>query len=496
MATNLLGASHIGRYAFPFQQGGSDVEASRAELYKTLEGYYYNSIFEDLGLAALDPALADVAAVDTLRGIYNPVTAIVDAYANWTLQGKLGLPDDAGAEVKVRAKKTNPKLAPAIQTIWGWSNLESQKEMLPRYAANLGDALLLATGRPDAPGSPGKVWVEVRHPGIIKELDRDDRGNIVYAHLEETREEPRTVEDAVRAATGAVDAEGRSYTWSAIYTKTEFATFRDGKPWDYAAGDGGPGYRWPNGFGFVPMVLVPHKNSGGDWGLNAYHASISVINELCLEASEVGQLIGQWLAPQWAIFGVGRMQDKVRRDGPAWLFDEAGGDAKALTANVDVAGAYVHIEAELKWLADRQPELALSRAREANLQTGAAIRAMLFETVKGFEQAQDNYDAGLIRVLQMALTMAQTINAGNRPLSAIGTVGKYEDGDLDFTFDRPDVLPVSKLEAAQAAADMASLQRQSDLQAATTQPADATQAASSLIASRLLAATDATVANG
>jgi hypothetical protein len=478
--SSLWGAGHIASYAFPFTTKGATFEATRQELYRTLEGYYMNVVFEELGLAALEPELAASAGTDSLRGIYNPAQAIVDCYVNWTLCGLLGPETDPTAEVHVRA--VNPALPAAVQQVWDWSQLETEKALVPFYAANYGDALLSVVGRPDQDGSPGKVWLEVRHPRTVVDVDYDDRGNIVYARLEERKREPRTVDSTITGfAVGSLEA--TEYTWTGIYTKEEFATLKDGQPFDF-----GPGARWPNPWGFVPLVLVRHKPSGGDWGLNAYAQVISVINELCLDASTLGQLLCEWLAPQWAIFGLGKTQKKVNRDGSAWLFEE-NGDAKALVANVDFSGSYEHISSMLKWLSDRQPELALSRAREANLQTGAAIRAMLFETVKVLERAQDAYDTGLIRALQMALTIAQSINPGGTALAGFAGLGRYEDGALAFRFDRPDILPVSKLEAMQAEADMAGLERQTTLQRAISPAqgqADSTQTAASLLASRLL----------
>lgn len=478
--TTLPMVGHSARYAFPFLKGGVEVQASRNELYNTLEGFYNNTIFEELGLAALDPELAANAATDSIRGIYNPVTAIVDAYRDWTLCGRLGPEEDDTAEVHVKA--TNPALAAAIQQVWDWSQMEREKLMVPFYAANYGDALLMVGGRADAPGLPGsgKVWVEVRHPRTIVDVDYDNRRNIVYARLEETKTEARTVETAMGSFASAADTDARTYRWTGVYTKTEFATFKDGKPFDF-----GPGARFPNPWGFVPLVLVQQKATGGDWGLNAYHAVISLINELCLDATVMGQLLGQWLSPQWAIFGLGRNQKGINRDGEAWLFEESG-DAKALTATVDFAGGYEHIGAMLKWLADRQPELALSRAREANLQTGAAIRAMLFETVKKLEAAQDAYDDGLIKALQMSLTIAQTINPGNTALSGFSGLGRYEDGALNFRFARPEVLPVSKLERLQEEQAIVDLQRQGDLNAALSPAPGQQQTAASLLAARLL----------
>lgn len=478
-------SDHISRYAFPFLTGSSETPAGRGELYDTLEWLYHNTLFEQMGLAALDAKLAEQAGTSSVRGIYNPVTRIVDCYREYTLGGRLGPEDDEQAEVHIRAE--NPAIVDPLLRLWAWSNMESQKTLLPYYAANLGDALLMPIVRPNREGVPGKAWLEIRHPGIIKDIRFDDRMNIVYARIETVKEPEPTVEEVVREIAGEARADREGpYLYTAIYTKTQFATLRDGKPFDYT-GTGAPAV-WDNPWGFVPLLLCQHKPTGGEWGLNAYHSSVPAISEMCLDASICGQLLGLWLAPQWAIFGVGRTQQKVRRDGPAWLFEEKG-DAKALVADVDFAGAYKHIGEMMHFVTDEQPELSLGRVREAGLETGEAIRAMLFDLVRKLEMAQDQYDAALVRGFQMLLTMAADPDGSGNALEGFGGLGSYEDGSYNFAFARPDILAPSKLEQARTEAEIGQIARQKELAATGATGGAGTSAANdsaALLASRLL----------
>ena len=474
-------SSHIAKYAIPSElrtPSGADPLrlASRHELYRTLEGYYFNTLFSEFGLSALDPDLAKNAATDTVAGIYNPVTSIVDTYVNWTLDGKLGDPTDQTADVTVESD--NPNLPAAVQRIWDWSNMEREKLLIPFYASLLGDALLLVTARPRDGVVDDKVWIEVRHPEIVRHVEFDARRNIVYLELEERVTEQRTVDQAIARRSGVLSSMPETYVQTIIMTKTEFATLKDGKPFDFGNGAS----RWPNPWGFVPAKLVQHKSCGEYWGLNAFHESIPVINDLCLEATICSQLIGQWLTPQWAVFGIGRSSSAVSRNGRMWLFENSG-DAKTLTASVDFPGAYTHINAQLKWLAERHPELNLTKVRDNNVTAGVAIRAMLFDLIKDLQMAQDNYDVGIVAALQMAMTMAQNIDGTGRSVQGFENLGRFEDGSLSMRFQRPDILPASKLEQAQAAAEIAQFEQQAQLGGA----AGATTAdAASILATRLL----------
>lgn len=491
---NLPFTDHIARYAVPSMlEMDWDSPVSRRELYKTLDLYRNNTIYESLGLAAFDPDLAANAATDLVRGVYNPVAAIVDAYRNYTLAGSLGPSDDAEADVHiVPGANAQGGLEQAILNIWRWSNLEIEKQMIPEFAANLGDALISVVGRPPGTdGSPGKVWLDVHHPSKLTEVKTDDRGNITFARIDETRFPEKSVDAVIRELEGRPTlTRDQSYTYTAIYTKTEFATFKDGKLYDYANDVAGEGGRWENPWGFVPLVLIPHKRTKDTWGLNAYADSISVINEVNLDASICGQLLGVWLAPQWVIFGIGAGQT-LKRDGSAWKV-EKDGKAQALVTNVDFAGAYVHIGNMLKWLADRQPELTLARVREKGLETGAAIRAMLFDLIRLMELAQDNYDDGLKRAIFMALTIGQNVdgNGTSLPGFTAAEIGVYsqDDNPFEFSFDRPDILPVSEIEKLQQEAEKQTLTRDVGLNKAINDGAAAgnEQTAAAALASRLL----------
>jgi hypothetical protein len=327
-----------------------------------------------------------------------------------------------------------------------------------------------------------KVWIEIHHPGELTEVDFDSRGNIVYARYSSQRDEPRTVDsvlDRLRGrGSGLRTEEGRTFLYEAIYTKDEFLTLRDGEPYDYT----GRGSRTPNPWGFVPLVLAQHMASGNAFGLNAYHASLSPINEANLEASIVGQLIGQYLAPQWAIFGA-KNQQKIRRDGGAWIFDDAT-DAKALVANLDVEAAYTHIREILDFLKERHPELQVARIREMNATSGVAIRAILTDLITLLQDSQDNYDTAIVRALHMGITMGADMG-----LDGFTGLPPYEDRVNGFTFNRPEILPVSELERLQAEQERASLESAATLRnnPATGVAPAAGEDASALLAARLLA---------
>lgn len=446
MVFSLLDVRKQVRYALPLPDGGLNTRASRQDLYRTMESYYYNTIYEELGLEAFNVTLAAKAESVTLRGIYNPVPDIVAFYQKYVLTGRIG---DESDDVDLTIDTKNARIIAPLLEVWQWSNLQTEKDLIPFYAANLGDCLLAVVDRaPEraARGAvkPGKVWIEIRHPGELVDYDFDERGNFTYAKLESIAYER--------------DASGRkvAYVYGRVLTKSEYRTEKDRQPYAYRA-DGLAA--WPNPHGFVPLVLVQHGRIGDEFGVNAYHHGIAPINELNLQASYLSTLLSQHLAPQWAIFGATVAPDGLPSDGRIWGFP-SGTDAKAIIADLRVADAYEHLNAIRKHLEDLFPELAIPRLREKGQLSGVAVRGMLTDLIRNGELARDNYEAGLVRAGQMALTMGQNVSGSGQALDGWRGIGTYEAGALDHRYRWPPILPLSELEQLQVDAEKQALKRE------------------------------------
>jgi hypothetical protein len=73
-----------------------------------------------------------------LAGVYNPTRNIVDAYQN-VFRGNYG--QEIRVSETVDGRPVNPKLTAEdspIAKIWRWSNLDTQKQIMQEWAANLG----------------------------------------------------------------------------------------------------------------------------------------------------------------------------------------------------------------------------------------------------------------------------------------------------------------------------------------------------------------------
>lgn len=430
------------RYLTPHLSGGISQPASRQDLYEFLEQMYFNVAYETLGLAAFDVTLASGATTASIRGIYNVVSRIVDFYVKYVLTGRLGL---AGTDADLTIETDNERIINPLLQIWKWSNLQTEKDLIPFYAANLGDCLLSViddAGIPGPNGKPPKVWIEVRHPGELVDYDFDSRGNLTYAKLESVAYE--RLGDGLR----------QSYVYGRIITKTEYRTEKDRAPYSFRS-DGLTA--WPNPHGFVPLVLIQHGRIGDEFGVNAYHHALAPIHELNLRASNLGDLLGEYLAPQWAVFGASLPTEGLPRDGQVWGFPQ-GSSAQALIADMRVTEAYVHINRIIEHLETLFPELILPKVLEKAQLTGPAVRGMLTDLIRNGETARDNYEAGLVRSGQMALSMSQNVAGTGRAIWS--NLGAYAAGDFEHSYKFPDILPLSRLESLQVEAEEAALKRE------------------------------------
>lgn len=424
---------------------GMGIEANFSELCRTLDGYLYNTIFEELGPAGFD-ITADMDIEDIKpRGLKNPVSVIVGFYEEHALTGRMVPPPPPTSQIveeqdsderpdgDLWIESTNAELAAPILDVWAWSNMQTKLSQISVNAANYGNCLLVVSEEIGDDGE-GKVYIEVRHPAELINYQRHRRGHLTYAELESWETE--------------LDAQGNevSYRFTRRYTKDTIETLRDGKPWDfYGMGE----TKWRNPHGFVPVVWVRHKEvTGEDRGLNAYHSGLSEINDMCLTASVVGTNIGKHISPQWAAMGAtppagGKPMERADN---VWFFP-GGGTLQQIIAKLDIEGAYLHIDSLMDTLETKFPELLLPKVGDQKRDiSGAAVRGILTGLIRRGLRARESYEKGLKDAVQMALSMGANFGGTGKSLWESLNLPAFGDPTRAFEFHWPDILPMNKLE--------------------------------------------------
>ena len=413
--------------------GWSAVE-SRRERYALLWRYYDNDLYDDLGSYKSNRGL-----YRHIRGIYNPAGRLVDFYVAKIWGGKLDFSGDGGA-IPIEAK--NAAVMPALKEIWKWSNWEAKKNLAVRWGACLGDMVLKVVDDRER----GKVFLQVLHPRVVKSAEFDLAGNVRAAVIE--------------YVDGETDEEGNydTFTYREEITKGSFSTFRDDDPYDYY----GYGTTWPNDYGFVPLVIGPHKDVGHDWGASCFHNGLRTIDEVNDQVSVFSDRMRTGNNPPWLLSGVSRGRDDAdidlssdgattgdqsRRQQENVLYGDVGAKGQALVTDVGLSETLDYVALLFSEVEQKFPELSLHRLRQKGQVPRMESVAILYEDVRDkVVEARGNYDAALVRAQKMALSIA-----GLRGLVEGFDLESFESGDEEHVigdravFLATDSLPMGEM---------------------------------------------------
>lgn len=369
-----------------------DAYTARLFRYAHWGAYYDNTIYTSLIRYAAQHRAAAHLYKHT-RGVYNPVTRLVDMYVDKVYGGVLDTDTlETGA---VPIADASPGLIRALRQVWVWSNWGVKKSLYVRTGTKCGDvALKIVDDR-----QRQKVRLEVLHPGKIRDVVTDDVGNVKTCVIEYERVEK--------------DASGRDKTY--VYTETidkeMFRTFKDGEPFAYYTDmEGRPVFEWANEYGFVPLVLCQHKDVGLDWGAPPFHASWRKIDELNDSASLINDYIRKAVVPMWWGAGIRKKEDLVvsqdERDQIPFVYAPANSQPYPMVFPMDVSAALANIQELQQEIERDMPELALHRLRSSGADlTAPGIRAGFNDAIDKIQEARGNYDDALVRAQQMAVSI-------------------------------------------------------------------------------------------
>lgn len=378
-----------------------------ARLYRYHLGdlYYANAAYKSLSQIGAITAnrKIDQQLYKRVRGVYNPVFRLVETYTSKVYGGEINMEQFASGALPLRG--ADERVVEAVRDVVLRSMWRTGKELYVRTGAKLGDVFLKVVDEPQFK----RVRLEILHPSIIREIEKDGSGNITRAVIE------YDAEDEAAYTPGQHQQNQRTYTYSEVITPDSFATYRDGKPHGYAEdGEGQRPVEWRNEYGFVPLVHVAHRDEGLLWGASAFNASLDKIDALNDVASLLNDAIRKSVDIPYLMIGIGKPDNKKtissdeRDDLKALYLPGATPDSVAatpLTPALDIAGTISHIEHIIAELERDMPELSMYQLRGQASATAPGIRAAFNDAVDRFQSAQGIYDAGFMTAMQMALAI-------------------------------------------------------------------------------------------
>lgn len=356
--------------------------------------YYNNAAYDSLrGLAAAAARRkVDKNLYKHIRGVYNPANRLVESYPAKIYGGTLDMTAlEKGAIPIITPDEIDSEgMRNALRQLWLWSNWRNQKSLYVRNGAKFGDSFIKVVDEPER----RKVRLEVLHPGKVKDIDCDSVGNITAITIQY-----EASDEQVSSLTGYIT--DKSYIYTEIIDKDGWSVYYDRD----LVGE------WDNPYGFVPVVHVQHRDEGLQFGANVYQAALSKIDEINDAASLLNDQIRKNVNVLWAFLGVSnkaeiKAETDERDKFPALYLPGENAQAPVpMVAPLNIADAGANLDRMLLELERDMPELALHRLRETGTQTAPGIRASYNDAIDKFVEAQGNYDDGLIRAHQMAISI-------------------------------------------------------------------------------------------
>jgi hypothetical protein len=423
--------------------------------------YEQAGLFDDQSLALA----AQGTTAEPLRALRVAAHRSVEFFVSTIWPGVL--PDALPIEVD---KGANAAIIPAIEQVWQWSNWSSQKQVVIRKAAAMGEAFVKVATRPDN----SRVFFQLIDPRHVLDFDTDERGFLTWIRIDVPL--AKRTGDKVKIQT-------RTEVWD---RRVLAGVGADGvlemggtlRVWEHDKGDepdldrlGPPIERRPLsdfGIDFIPIVQCQWQDRGEQHGAGAFVHAVEKLLEGDRAVSCLHQQLYRANTETWVLEAAGRVDSlgreipppqvdglsgsSTRDDGRVQVGDSrlvrvpSGWTMQPKIAPINYADALAIANAHVQEVRRDLPELAYFDATELGANaSGRARRIHLAPAIDRALEARANCEEALIRLNQMALTIGQ--NAG---LALFRNLGTFEKGAFAHRFATRDVLPPDRLEEAQA----------------------------------------------
>jgi len=412
-------------------------EDAHVAFYKMLGAYYkMNGLYDDIMSASF---YLDVWH-ESMKPLRNPANRSVEFFVNKVMPGVL--PDSAPLVAD------NTRILEPIQRIHTWSNLNANKSKAIRWLSIYGDLWV----RPNPTEDNKRVYLKFMKPHHMTDWSVDDRGFITSLRID-------------------VPIKGG-------HTHTEWWTPEMYNIWEHHFGRDKPlmelgqpmmeGFMSDFGIDFVPFVHIMFRDIGDKRGWGAYTHVLDKIDEANRMATRLHDMLFRYNKAFWAVSanastpeGAPLPPPKVRstsstgvrstkEDGTADMSDQdmfrlpGQSTIESLVPDVKYGDALQVLQDHMAEIEKDLPELAFYELKDLGL-SGIALTTVLGGAVARAEEARANWEAGLIRAENMALSIGQFY--GMFP-----NIGSFDAGDYEHQYTPRDIFPMNVKDKAEAMA--------------------------------------------
>lgn len=374
----------------------ADFEDYNARLlrYAILFGFYENSVYDQLRSWAT-AYRTTYGLYKYIRNIYNPANRLVEFWRTVTWGGMLD--PEAGEEGAIPIHNASSQLRNAIATVWEWTNMAMQKDLITLYGSSMGDAGVKVIDDPERQ----RTYFEVIHPSNIRDVLIDHRGHcqgyvLEDSYRDETGRSIPTVEVCER-----LEGDNIRYRFYDDGVLTESRIFR---------------------YGFVPFTLFRHNYIGTTYGWSELQPHRPKIHELDEQASKLHDYVRKAIDPIWLFnFKKPRKLADIkaeageastsnpqpgREEVPALYVPDSRAKAQALvTPNIDIDAVGNRVTGMIAELERDLPELQMDIWTAGGYTTGKALKTARQRVEKKVLTRRPMYDDPLVNLHGMAIAI-------------------------------------------------------------------------------------------
>lgn len=400
--------------------------------YGMLEAYYFNNaLYDDVQTALMESAIWTPG----MKSLRNPVNRAVEFHVSKLWPGALP------KALPIVAKNKN--LPAEVEKIWAWSNFATQKQVVARQLAGLGDAFIKVAEKVED-GKVVRVYLDPIRPMNVTELELDERGFVIEIRIDVPS--GNTTHTEVWSKTwGGVRVweheKGLDQELSILGTPTKQITFEELQ------------------FDFIPIVHSKFRDIGQVRGSAAFVHALDKIDEVNRQTTRLHQMIFRYNKPTIALLAndvdsAGRplpppvVTGSDSSDSPVNLHDDdvwpMPGRSKIeyLVPNLNYADALSIVASQMEEITKDLPEVLYYELANKDNMSGVALRTLLGSAIDRVIEARGNAEPALARADEMALTIASIHDL-------IKDIGTFEAGDFVHTFAERDVIAISNTERAE-----------------------------------------------
>jgi len=397
--------------------------------------YYKNNGLYD----AVAKALYEQGSwTESMKGLRNPASRIVETYVDQVWSGKL--------QDVFLFEEGSTKVQEAVQKIWAWSNWQSRKDLLVRQLAIFGNHFI----KIEQPEDKKRVYLRLIDPRIVTEFTTDERDYLTYIRMDQQMQDP---EQRARLIwrTEVWDKDRQDVRiWFRDYLEEDLE--RLGEADDEAEFS-------DFGINFVPFVHLRFRDIGEEWGVGPYtlmkdkidevNRSVTRLHEMLFRYNKAFLLLsGSGLDASSAPLPAPEISGVVIEEGGFRDDDvfQAGADTKVemMVPDIDYKSALDVAMATMDEIQADCPEMRWDEiAKLGDRLSSPSARIMLGSAIKRILSCRIIVEEALIRADQMAITIGQH-------RGVLEGLGDYESGDLEHSFQSRELIPLSESEQADA----------------------------------------------